>query len=89
MPRFKQFFAVTIVGLSLPFTAWGLGANIDPEPGISVWDMVEDSTFELPPDIAPPECKLKHQDSDAGESEAQPVACCWVYYFGRYWCVAC
>ena len=94
MSRLARFCAVAIVGLSLPFSAWGLGTNDlgtsdDGAPGLSVWDAGEQAVFELPPGVAPPECKLKNQDSKAGEGDAHPAACCWFFYFGRYWCVPC
>lgn len=91
MSRLAQLIALIAFGLATPFAAWGLGADIDAAPDTAVWQTGADAAFDLglPPGVKPPECGLKGIGDDAEQSDEVATACCWVFYYGRYWCIAC
>ena len=91
MSRFAQLLALLALGLATPFAAWGLGADFNATPGMYASETGAEAQFELelPPGLKPPECGLKGVGDDAEETDEVATACCWVFYFGMYWCVPC
>jgi hypothetical protein len=84
MKRLAQLIAVSLMSLAIPFTAWGLSTGADVQQDRTVWDIGIGAPVDVPPGTEPPECKL-----EVGEDGAQRTACCWILYFGRWWCIAC
>ena len=91
MSRLARSFVLITLGLVTPFAAWGLGADANLEPEMTAWDTGSAAVFELelPPGVKPPECGLKGVGDDGEKTDEVATACCWVFYFGRYWCVPC
>ena len=91
MSRFAQLLALMALGLATPFAAWGLGADINATPDTTVWNTGAQAEFELelPVGLEPPECGLKGLGDEADETGEVATACCWVFYFGRWWCIYC
>ena len=88
MSRLAQLITLVALGLATPFAAWGLGADINATPETAVWSTGADAVFDLeaPPGLEPPECGLK---VDGENVERTDYTCCWVFYFGRWWCIYC
>ncbi len=92
MSRLVRLIALIAFGLATPFAAWGLGADVNIEPDMSVFDAGSSAVFDLeaaPPGLEPPECGLKAVGDDVEKTDEVATACCWVFYFGRYWCIYC
>ncbi|NNC65176.1 MAG: hypothetical protein HKN84_10355 [Gammaproteobacteria bacterium] len=91
MSRLARLFVLITLGLATPFAAWGLGADVNVAPDTAVWDTGADAVFELglPADVKPPECGLKAAGDDPEKTDEVATTCCWVFYFGRYWCIYC
>ena len=91
MSRLTQLVTLIALGLATPFAAWGLGADSSAAPETAIWDTGAEAVFELglPSDVKPPECGLKAVGDDVEKTDEVATACCWVFYFGRYWCIAC
>ena len=91
MSRLVRLFALITFGLATPFAAWGLGADAALDADTSAWGTGTEVIFELepPPGVEPPECGLKEIGDDVEKTDEVATACCWVFYYGRYWCISC
>ena len=88
MYRLPRLIAVSLLSFAIPFTAWGYSTNVDVNSELAALQAGGGTPIALPPGVEPPECKLE-QGADGDEAGAKPVACCWVHYYGRWWCVSC
>ncbi len=92
MSRLTRLCALITLGLMTPFAAWGLGADISDAPDIAAGNAGSQAVFDLalPPGVEPPACALEGMGEGAEDNTGESaVACCWVWYAGRWWCVYC
>jgi hypothetical protein len=88
MNRLTQLIAVSLLGLAIPFTAFGLSTDAGVRSDLAALQAGADAPFDLLPGVKPPECKLKER-MDGEAVDAKPAACCWFHWGGRWWCVSC
>jgi hypothetical protein len=94
MSRSIALLTIVAFALSAPLNARTLLAPADGDESITATN--------APIDSVRPECLAKSAqgaagtdatgglpDTEASAAEAQVTACCWIYAFGRWWCMSC
>ena len=97
MSRSFAYVSMIMLSLSLPINAWALAAPAasDERPQLFV-DEAEQNSSEGPscPNEKQADTESLAADgaiasTDQSAAEAQALNCCWVFFYGRWYCLPC
>ena len=78
------------VAASLPFAASAAMIDKNLEPAAMDREAAEQTALEvLNHDTAPATCRGELKPAAHAPTADQITGCCWVFFYGRWWCVEC